>query len=140
MPGSYARLEDEVSVTIRDAMPVVDHSQGAIAAAAQDRCDIDIFGPSVPRVTQKFHESVFDGVDTRGAAPSALDPGKPGEATSEVPVRPLSVVFRYRATSLTRLSRITVTLICPGYSRSCSICFEMSKASLAAMRSSTSDG
>ena len=85
-----------------------------------------------------------------------LHAGQAGEARAEVPVGPFHYgLFRigwciivapvrsravrepplqgrarlkvsYLATSLTRLSRMTVTFIWPGYSRSVSICLEMS--------------
>jgi hypothetical protein len=131
----YAGLEDQGFVGFGDAYSVVKDGQDAVATVLEGRGDEDVRGAGVAGVAQELDESVFDVGQARGAAAGAFEARQAGEAPAEVAVRSL-----YRATSLTRLSRITVTLIWPGYSRSLSICLEISKASLAATRSSTSEG
>lgn len=140
VPGGDAGLEDYPGVAFVYTMTVVQHRKGPVAAAAEDRCRVDVAGSGVAGVAEKFDQGVLDGGDARGSAAGALGAGKAGETGSEVAVWAFAVRLGYRATSLTRLSRITVTLICPGYSRLSSICFEISRASLAAIRSSTSEG
>ena len=78
-------------------------------------------------VAQELEGGALDVGEGRGGAAGSLWAGEAGEARAEVAV---GAFFQrgppYRATSLTRLSRITVTLIWPGYSRSLSICLEIS--------------
>jgi hypothetical protein len=104
-----------------DAPPVVEDGQVTVAAAFQGRGDEDVAGAGVAGVAEELEEGVLDVGDRRGAAAGSLGAREAGEARSEVAVGAL-----YLATSLTRLSRMTVTLIWPGYSRSLSICLEMS--------------
>ena len=118
-----------------DTASVVDDAQRTVAAVFEDGGDEDVLGAGVAGVAQEFEEGVLDAGDRRGAAAGSFGAREAGEARAEVAVGAL-----YLATSLTRLSRMTVTLIWPGYSRSLSICLEMSKASFAATRSSTSEG
>jgi hypothetical protein len=119
--GGYAGLEDQVSVRLGDAATVVEDGEGAVAAVLEGRGDEGVTGAGVAGVAQEFEEGVFDVLEARGDAAGAFGARQAGEARAEVAVGPL-----YRATSLTRLSRMTVTLIWPGYSRSLSICLEMS--------------
>jgi hypothetical protein len=140
MAGGDAGLEDQVLVVLGDAVAVVDDGEGSVAPQAQDGGDEDVAGSGIASVAHELEEGVLHAEDAGAAAADALDACEAGEARAQVPVGSSLVGSLYRATSLTRLSRITVTLIWPGYSRSLSICLEMSKASLAAMRSSTSLG
>jgi hypothetical protein len=119
--GSNAGLEDQGLVGLGDALSVVEDGEGPVAAVFQGGGDEDVLGCGVAGVAQQLEEGVLDVGDRRGAAAGSLGPRKAGEARAEVAVGAF-----YRATSLTRLSRMTVTLIWPGYSRSLSICLEMS--------------
>ena len=119
--GGYAGLEDQVFVGFGDAAAVVEDGKGAVAAVFEGRGDEDVCGAGVAGVAQELEEGVFDVVEARGDTAGALRASQAGEACAEV-----SVGSFYRATSLTRLSRMTVTLIWPGYSRSLSICLEIS--------------
>jgi len=142
--GGDAGLEDQVAVGFGDASAVVQDGEVPVAASPEDGSNVDVAGSGVAGVAHQLPEDILDGVDARGNPPGALGARQAGEAGAKIPVRSLQQsappLPAYFATSLTRLSRITVTLIWPGYSRSCSICLEMSRASLAAMRSSTSEG
>jgi hypothetical protein len=146
MPGGNAGLEDQVLVGFGDAVAVVDDDEGSVAAGPQGRGDVDVTGAGVAGVAQELEEGVLDGAEVTGAAPETLGAGQAGEAAAQVAVRAFHALgvpsspVSYRAYSVARLSRMTVTRIWPGYSSSSSICLEMSKASLAAMRSSTTEG
>jgi hypothetical protein len=119
--GGNAGLEDQGFVGLGDALPVVEDGEGSVAAVFQGGGDEDAVGRGVAGVANQLEEGVLDVGDGRGAAAGSLGARKAGEARAEVAVGAF-----YRATSLTRLSRMTVTLIWPGYSRSLSICLEMS--------------
>jgi hypothetical protein len=119
--GCHAGLEDQVSMSLGDAAAVVEDGEGAVAAVLEGRGDEDVTGAGVAGVAQELEERVFDVLEARGDAAGAFRARQSGEARAEVAVGSL-----YRATSLTRLSRMTVTLIWPGYSRSLSICLEIS--------------
>lgn len=141
----HTGFEDQVSKSRRDAGSVVDDGEGPVAAAAQREGYEDTPGSRFEGIAKKLQKRFLHGGDAVRGAPDALRAAQSDEAGSKVPVGSLTVTGLlegavYRATSLTRLSRITVTLIWPGYSRSSSIFLEMSNASLAATRSSTSDG
>ena len=119
--GGDAWLEDQSLVGLRDAPSVVEDGEGSVATVLQDRGDEDVAGAGVAGVAQEREQGVLDVGDGRGAPAGSLGAREAGETRTEVAVRAL-----YLATSLTRLSRMTVTLIWPGYSRSLSICLEMS--------------
>jgi hypothetical protein len=119
--GGYAGFEYQVSVGIGDTVAVVEDGKGAVAAMFEGGGDEDVAGAGVAGVAQELEEGVLDVGDRRGAPAGSLGAREAGEARAEVAVGAF-----YRATSLTRLSRMTVTLIWPGYSRSLSICLEIS--------------
>ena len=119
--GGHAGLEDHGGMGLGDAPSVVDDGDGPVSAVFQGGSHEDVAGPGVAGVAEQLEESVLDVGDGRGAAARSLCAREAGEARAEVAVWAL-----YLATSLTRLSRMTVTLIWPGYSRSLSICLEMS--------------
>jgi hypothetical protein len=121
VPGGHAGVEDQGSMGLGDALSVVEDGQGSVAAVFEDGGDEDVLGSGVPGVAEEFEEGVLDVGDRRGAPAGSFGAREAGEARAEVAVGSF-----YRATSLTRLSRMTVTLIWPGYSRSLSICLEMS--------------
>ena len=121
MAGGNTGLEDQILVRLRHTVAIVENGEGSVAASLQRRGDEDVSGFGVAGVTQEFYERVLDVVEARGGAADSLDARQAGETRAEVAVGAL-----YRATSLTRLSRMTVTLIWPGYSRSLSICLEIS--------------
>ena len=108
---------------VGDAVAVVDYGEGPVASVFKGGGDVDALCAGVGCVAQKLEEGVFEVGDAGGRAAGAFDAGQAGEARAEVPV---GAFHPYLATSLTRLSRMTVTLIWPGYSRSVSICLEMS--------------
>ena len=124
MAGGYTGLEDQIAVRVRDAVAVVDDGNGSVPSPLESRGHVDTGRPGVAGVPGQLEEGIFHMGDAGGTAAGPLHAGKAGEASAEVPVRTLH--GPYLATSLTRLSRITVTLIWPGYSRSVSICLEMS--------------
>jgi hypothetical protein len=109
-------------MSLGDALSVVEDAEGAVAAVLEDGGDEDVVSSRVAGVAQELEEGILDAGDWRGAAAGTFGTREAGEARAEVAVGTLL----YLATSLTRLSRMTVTLIWPGYSRSFSICLEIS--------------
>lgn len=79
-----------------------------------------------------------------GGAPIALSAylllAYPRKKAASPRTRPSLALDAYLAYSTARVSRMTVTLICPGYSMLSSILRATSRESLAAARSSTSPG
>src|SRR5918994_1962679 len=156
MAGSYAGLQDQIPVRLRDAVAVVDDGQGSVAPVSQGRGDVDVGRPRVAGVARQLQEGVFHVGNAGRTAAGPFHAGQAGEARAEGPLGgfpyrfscigctihvaailawavrepPLQGTVRrkvpYLATSLTRLSRMTVTFIWPGYSRSVSICLEIS--------------
>ena len=87
MPRGDAGLKDEVFVSRGDAVTVVDHDEGSVAAGVQGGGDVDVAGAGIAGVAQELEEGVLDGAKTPRAAPEAFCAQKAGEASSEVPVR-----------------------------------------------------